>query len=324
MRMIKLGLTALLFTVLAGAVFSVEEKVTVGSGNTVGIYYSTSSAVAKMFNKHRADYGQQMITVASDGSLKNINDVLQGKVNFGLAQANLLDKAVRGEGPWAGRPQKNLRAVLTLYTEEITIVAAADADIHTMDDLKGHRINIGSQGSSDALYARKMLLQAGIRPSELTIHEEPVARSQDLLENDKIDAYIFTVGHPCFAVRDVSSGKRKVRLVPLDQSLIDFIASSNVLIKAKSIPVEYYPDLENKESIKSLGIHAMLFTTEGESEETVYRMVKGVTENLDLFHRQHPVLRNLTVKDMGAETCLSLHPGAGRCFKETGLVRPIK
>ncbi len=316
----KFSLTMTLFAVLAGAAFAEEAMIKIGSGSTVGIYYSASSAVAKMCNNNRAEDNEYMITVASEGSLDNINNVLLGRVNFGLAQANLLDKASRGAGLWEGSPQKKLSAVFKLYTEDFTIVAAEDARIRTMSDLAGKRVNIGAPGSSDALYARDMLWLAGVRPSEMTILEEDQSRSEDLLADGKIDAYIYTVGHPTFSVREASSHKRKVELVPLDQSLVDFLVASNALVKATLIPIDFYPAIKNREPVPSVGVHAVLFTTEDTSEDVVYRMVKDVMENLDLFRRQHPAFRNLEAKQMGDVSFMPLHPGAKRYFKEAGLL----
>lgn len=316
----KGSLIVAMIAVMASGAIAEDELITIGSGNTVGMYYSTSSAIAKLFNYKRQEYQQWVDTEASEGSEENIEDVLSGKVQFGFAQANILEKAIKGIGPWEGQPQTGLVAVLTLYTEEFTVVAADDAGITSLADLKGKRVNIGAPGSSTQESARRFIGNIGLKLDEVTLFEEPASRSQDLLANDEIDAYLFTVGHPAFSIREASSGKRKVRLIPLDQALIDEVVTAVPTVRASIIPTTYYPGLTNTEPIHTVGTPAVLFTHEGMSDETVYRMVKEVMTNFDLFCRQQPVLADLTAKGIAEEVVIPLHPGAKRYFEEAGLL----
>lgn len=316
----RISLCVLALAVLSGNGFAEDEMITIGSGNTVGIYYAASSAVAKLFNRNRQEYQQWVDTEDSEGSVVNINNVLQDKVDFGLASANVLHAAIEGTGPWEGQPQQGLQGVLKLYVEKYTIVAAVDADIHTLSDLKGKRINVGAAGSSTAANATTLLELEGLRMSELTLMEKPVSRSSDLLEEGEIDAYFFMVGHPAFSVKEAAAGKRPVRLVTLSQPLIDHVVKTYTYVTAEPIPIDYYPDLMNEGPVATIGAPTVLFTHEDMSEETVYRMVKAVMTNLDLFRRQHPAFRDLAAEEMAQTPVVPLHPGAERYFKEAGLL----
>ena len=316
----KLGSSVAIFVIWAGSVFA-EDSVKISSGNTVGTYYAASSAVAKMSNKDRTDSDKYIMTVASGGSLDNIDNVVKQISHFGLAQANLLEKAIQGKGQWEGKPQKQLQAVLKLYTEDLTIVVDGDEEIDSISDLKGKRVNTGGAGSSGAIHFRNILLKSGIQASEVTIIEQPQSRSEDLMKKGEIDAYVFVVGHPAFAVRNTAANQDSIKLLPLEQSLIDSFCKQNPLVKSTSISVDHYPNLENKVAVPTVGVHTILFTTNNESEETVYQMVKDVMENLDLFKRQHPTLQNLDAKTMSDISFMPVHPGAQRYFKEAGLVK---
>ena len=320
----RLGLLAVLLVgvsmLVAGPVLAGDEMISIGAGNVMGVYYAAGSAVAKILNHKRPEYHQWFVTVASHGSVENINDVLQGTNEFGLAQANILDRAVRGMEPWTGHPQTNMEAVLSLYTEDLTIVVAGDAGINRLADLRGKRVNIGAPGSSDDVYARTVLEMAGVRVEDVKISDQPSFKASDLLTEGKIDAYFFTAGHPNLSVREVTSGKRKARLLPLDQSLVDQFLAARPLLKAVSIPTDYYPGLENRAPVPTVGVKVVLFTREGMAEETVYRMVKEVMTHLDLFRRQHPALAESTAQEMAVVPVLPLHPGALRYFREAGLL----
>ena len=98
-----------------------EPMLSIGTGNITGVYYAAGSAVAKMHNKKRKEYGVRLITEASEGSIANIEHVVDGTVEFGIAQANKLYAAWHGERFWQDEPQTNLRAILGLYTRTISM-----------------------------------------------------------------------------------------------------------------------------------------------------------------------------------------------------------
>jgi len=142
-------LAAVVSLLLTPAAISAFEPpaLSIGSGNVTGAYYAVSSAIAKIFNRRSAEFGMRLATVKSAGSLANIDAVLFGATAFGMAQADVLERAVLGRGgPWEGMPRHELRALLGLHVEAVTIVAGADRTIERVADLRGKRVNIGEPG----------------------------------------------------------------------------------------------------------------------------------------------------------------------------------
>jgi len=296
-----------------------QPSLAISSGNTTGANYAVSSAIAKIFNRKAADYGVRLATVASQGSLANIDNVFEGKIAFGIAQSEILLHAVTGVGPWQGNAREGLRAVLGLHLETVTIVAAADRNIRQFSDLKGTRVNIEAPGSSDNEYGALLFELSGINPKDVILSEHPVALASEFLQNDQIDAYLYTVGHPNLSVLEASSGTRKVLLVPLDTAFIARVTAEYPLLIATVVPTSYYPALECQDEVATIGVRAVLFTRADLAEEAVYRVVREVMTNFDLFRRQHPVLQGLTPREAAGVTAIPLHPGAARYFREAGL-----
>ena len=83
--------------------------------------------------------------------------------------------------------------------------------------------------------------------------------------------------------------------------------------------MEFYDKLDNKDPVPTIGIKSVLFTGKDVDEETVYRVVKAVIENFDLFRRQHPAFSKLTKESMTHGVIVPLHPGAERYFREAGI-----
>jgi TRAP transporter TAXI family solute receptor len=221
---------------------------------------------------------------------------------------------------WENTPKKSLRAVLGLYTEDLTLIAAEDAEIKTAVDLKDKRLNIGAPGSSDHATSGEILTMLGLDSAkDVKISEEPTYLASEKIQSGDIDAYFYTVGHPNLSVLEAISGKRKVRIVPFDHEFIDKVSALKPYLSADQVDVSFYEKLDSKEPVPTIGIKSVLFTSEGVDEETVYRVVKSVMENLDLFRRQHPAFARLTKESLSHGVIVPLHPGAERYFREAGI-----
>lgn len=295
-------------------------SLTISSGTTTGSYYAAASAIAKVFNPSSGRNGLRLATVASPGSVANIDQVADGKAAFGIAETELLKRATLGVRPWEGKARTGLRAVLGLYVESVTIVAAVDSGIKQVSDLKGKRLNIGAPGSIDNTYAAAFLQMSGLDPGVVVISQHSTAIAPELLQKGDIDAYLCIVGHPNLTVLEASAGKRKVTLISLDNALIQQVVSHNPLLMSVAIPTNFYPNVEVSGKVPTIGLRAVLFTSADQPEENVYAVVREVMSNFDLFRRQHPILQDLSPRDAARVGVIPLHPGALRYFKEAGLV----
>ena len=299
-----------------------EPMMSIKTGNITGVYYAAGSAVAKMHNRKLKEYNLRLIAEASEGSVANIENVADGQAEFGIAQANTLYNAKRGERYWAGKPQDKLRSVLGLYTEAFTIVAAVDANINSLADLKGKTVNIGELGSTDSEQATTILKAVGLDlENDLTVRERPSYEASELLQQGDIDAYFYTVGHPNLSIKEAASGDRKIMIVAPEQDFIDGISSKREDIIDRVIPIDYYTEIANTEPVRTVGVKAILFTDADTDVNVVYNMVKEVFENFELFKKQHPAFSMLTPEKLTTRLILPLHPGAERYFKEAGLLR---
>ena len=292
---------------------------TIGTGNTTGVYYPAGHAVAKVYNPSAAEHGFRMDAEASNGSVDNINKVLDGTWEFGIAQADMLFKAQEGWAPWFGTPHKNLRAVAGLYTEAVLFVTKEDREIRTLADLRGKTLNIGAPGSSDNENALIILNAVGLKPeTDLTIKEEMTVDASELLEEGDIDAYIYTVGHPSLSIREAAVSGRKIRLVPVDPPLVEEYTRKRVFLTKTKVNTAYYPGLETQEDIYTIGVKAILFTKADTPDATVTAVVNELIDNLDRFKRQHPALGEVALDELGRDTVVPLHPGAEAVYRLYG------
>jgi TRAP transporter TAXI family solute receptor len=244
-------------------------------------------------------------------------------MDFGIAQSDIQFKAVKGTGEWQEKgPQKDLRAVFSLHTEAVTLVAADDAGIKSVEDLKGKRVNIGNPGSGQLQNCKDILPVYGIDiEKDIKAEQAKAAEGPGLLQDNRIDAFFYTVGHPNGAIKEATAGARKARLVPIAGPKADEVIKKYPYYVKTVIPMSYYPSAVNKEDVQTLGVKATLITSAKVPEEVVYALVKEVFDNLDDFKTLHPAYAELTREKMLEGLSAPFHPGALKYFKEKGLIK---
>jgi TRAP transporter TAXI family solute receptor len=293
--------------------------VTIGTGGLTGVYYPTGGAISKMVNKKRKIYGIRATVESTGGSVFNVNALMAGDLEFGIVQSDRQYQAWNGLAEWkATGPKKALRSVFSIHPEAITLIAAEDAGIRTIQDLRGKKVNIGNPGSGQRQNAIDVLEDAGIRwQSELDAESVKAAEAPGLLQDGRIDAFFYTVGHPSGAIKEATAGRRKVFFVPITD--IERLLSRLPYYAKATIPIRLYPRATNKEDVHTLGVKATLVTSSKIPESIVYAITKEVFENLEQFKKLHPAYHILTRSSMLEGLTAPLHPGALRYYKEAGM-----
>jgi hypothetical protein len=295
--------------------------VTIGTGGITGVYYPTGGAIAKIVNKKRKEYGIRATVESTGGSVFNVNAVMTGDLEFGVVQSDRQYQAVNGMAEWEDKgKQEDLRAVFTIHPESITLVAADDAGINSIQDLKGKRVNIGNPGSGQRQNSIDALEAAGL-DWETDIKAEGVkaAEAPGLLQDGRIDAFFYTVGHPSGAIKEATAGARKVKIVPITE--VDSLLQKFPYYAKARVPISFYPGAVNKEDVDTFGVKATFVTSAKVPEGVVYAITKEVFENFEDFKKLHPAYSVLTKEGMLEGLSAPLHPGAEKYYKEAGLIK---
>ncbi|WP_456384690.1 TAXI family TRAP transporter solute-binding subunit [Desulfolithobacter sp.] len=295
--------------------------VTIGTGGITGVYYPTGGAIAKMVNKKKKQYGIRATVESTGGSVFNINAVMSGDLEFGIAQSDRQYQAVHGLAEWEKKgPQKDLRAVFSIHPESVTLVAAVDAGIADIRDLKGKKVNIGNPGSGQRQNAIDALETVGIDyKKDLKAESAKASEAPGLLQDGRIDAFFYTVGHPSGAIKEATSGARKVRFASITG--IDKLLAKYPYYAKSVIPVVMYPGAQNDKDVPTFGVKATLVTSAKVPDDVVYAITKEVFDNFDEFKKLHPAYSTLTKESMLEGLSAPLHPGAVKYFKEVGLMK---
>jgi len=294
--------------------------VTIGTGGITGVYYPTGGAIARMVNAKRKAYGIRATVESTGGSVFNINAIMSGDLEFGVAQSDRQYQAVQGIANWKDKgPQKDLRAVFSIHPETVDLIAAVDANINSLADLKGKRVNIGNIGSGyrknaiDALEANGLDFNKDFHAESLKAAEAP-----GLIQDGRIDAAFYTVGHPSGYYKEATSGVRKVKFVPIE-NVDGLLAKYPYYAKAVTRVKELYPGAKNDANVSTFGVKATFVTSAKVPDNVVYAIVKEVFDNFESFKKLHPAYAGLTKQNMLEGLSAPFHPGALKYYKEVGL-----
>ncbi len=318
----SIALVAALMMCLSPAMAK-TKFVTIGTGGITGVYYPTGGAIAKMVNKKKKEYGIRATVESTGGSVFNINAVMNGDLEFGIAQSDRQYQAVHGLAEWKDKgPQKDLRAVFSIHPESVTLVAAVDSGVKKIQDLKGKKVNIGNPGSGQRQNAIDALEAVGIDINK-DIEAESIKASEaaSLLQDGRIDAFFYTVGHPSGAIKEATSGARKVRIADVAGPGIDKLLAKYPYYAKAIIPIKLYPGAQNDKDVQTFGVKATLVTSAKVPDAVVYAITKEVFDNFEAFKKLHPAYGTLTKQKMLEGLSAPIHPGALKYYREVGLMK---
>ncbi|MBL0715985.1 MAG: TAXI family TRAP transporter solute-binding subunit [Desulfosarcina sp.] len=296
---------------------------TIGAGAVTGVYFNTGQAIKKTLKRNAGELDIKIVVKATQGSVETLEAVESGRFYFGFVQSDLQYKAWHGVTgtPWAGRPQKHLRAVFGLYTEAINLVVQNNQKIASLQDLVSKRVNLGQPGSGQYINAKELLEAFGIHPrNSLSVVTASPVDTLRLFERNEIDAFFFTAGHPAGQFYEVAAGKRKGRFVALTD--LEDLLQKYPYYSRTSIPIHYYPGIGNDQDVATIGVKATLIASDGAPDRMVYEITKAVFENLDYFKTQLLVFRSMNREEMLEHLSAPIHPGALKYYREVGLDRP--
>lgn len=317
-------LTLALMVTLAFGTTEAEARttfVTIGTGGVTGVYYPTGGAISKMVNKKRRDYGIRATVESTGGSVFNVNSVMNGDMEFGIVQSDRQYQALKGLGEWQGKPQEKLRAVFAIHPETVTLIAAVDKNIQSPADLKGKIVNIGAPGTGQRGNALDLFAAVGIdADKDLRVEGTKPAEAAKLLQDGRIDAFFYTVGHPNGSIKEAVAGARQVAFVPVDAELATRLSAKSPYYAPSKIEIKNYPGIGNSADVPGFGVKATLCTSADVSDEVVYAITKEVFENFEDFKKLHPAYSVLTKESMLQGLSAPIHPGAMKYYREAGLL----
>jgi len=297
-----------------------QKFVTIGTGGVTGVYYATGGSICRLMNKGRKVHGIRCSVESTGGSVYNLNTIAAGELDMGVCQSDWQYHAYNGTSKFEKKgPNKNLRAIFSVHAEPFTVVARKDSGIKEFKDLKGKRVNIGNPGSGQRGTMEVVMKALGWTKADFKLASELKSAEQgQALCDNKIDAFVFTIGHPSGSIKEPTTSCDCL-LVPVTGPEIEKLVKEAPYYRTATVPGGMYRGTDT--DTKTFGVGATFVSSTDVPEEVIYNVVKAVFENFDQFKKLHPAFKVLKKEEMIKDGLSApLHKGAIKYYKEAGLM----
>lgn len=292
------------------------EFINVLTGGTSGVYYPLGVSLSQIYGKVMPD--AKASVQATKASAENLNLLQAGKGEVAFTLGDTLSEAWKGNAEVGFKaPLAKLRAIAAIYPNYIHFLASADAGIKSLADLKGKRVSVGAPKSGTELNSRDILKAVGMSYADLgKVEYLGYAESVELIKNRQLDATLLSSGLGVAAVRDLATAV-KIVVIPIPAEVVAKIGEA--AYQTGVIPANTYNG--QTADVPTVAVQNFLVTHEGVPAETVYKMTKGMFENLDAMAAAHAAAKAIDKNKAGKGAPVPLHPGAEKYYREAGLLK---
>ncbi|KJK46406.1 MULTISPECIES: TAXI family TRAP transporter solute-binding subunit [unclassified Streptomyces] len=283
--------------------------VTVATGNQGGVYAEYGAGYAGLVERLPDVSGRALHT---GGSVENLDLVDQGKAQVAFALADSAADAVAGRPPFSGRSP--VVALAALYDNYVQLVVRADSPVHSVKELRGARVSVGSEGSGTTLTAERILEVAGLSGDEdVTTQRLDVRESTRALAEGRIDAFFWSGGLPTAAITELRRST-PVRLVDLAEVVPPLTRAYGELYTQTTVPAVVYGA---QSAVTTVSVPNFLVVRRDMPDAQAYWLTRLLFEGQPQLIRAHPEARRLDRRTAIASHPLDLHPGAARWYRQS-------
>ncbi len=311
------ALICVLFMLCANYSLAAERRISIATAGTAGALYPMGVAMAETINKHVP--GFKASAEASSGSVENLRNLAQGKVEWGISQNEVALQAYKGQGAYKGRALTSLESLFGTLISWAQIFAPASSPLKSVADFKGKRIGVGAPGSGGERAAQKILAYYGLTYKDLKAEFMSNTDMVAALKDGTLDAFIITHPLRSAALLDLTTSF-PVKMIPVaDQGFYQ----AHPYFTRLEVPVGTYKGVDQPIATPTSRV-VMYTSAEAKlSQAEVHALLKGLWENRGEWAGSHPAVnRYTTLKDAVKGLNIPLHPGAAQYYREKGLKIP--
>ena len=300
------GLAALALAATCALPAAAQDRISIGTGGTGGLFYVIGAGVAELLNNHMD--GTTARAEVTGASVENIRRVAADQMTFGFSSSSTLYEAKEGQGPFEGDAQA-VAAMAYLYPAVLQVATIADTGISSFADLAGKRVNLGPPGSNSAVLAQRLLEAYGVFDSgqaQFLSYTE----GTNALMNGTVDATVVLAGAPTAALIDLDA-QRDMVLLSVDADTIAPMLKTYPYYQSYTIKAGTYPD--QTEPVETINDPATLFVKADADPDLIERITATIFDNLAELAQVHPQAMAIS-KETATNTPIALHPGAQAYF----------
>ena len=301
------------------ALAQVKTRLSIATGGTGGVYYQLGGGLAALMSKHLP--GVEATAEVTTASVDNMKLLHGNRIALAFTLPDTAWDAYQGQ--IKGFKEKiGVRALASLYSNYLHIVALDGSGIKSVPDLKGRRVSTGAPGSGTEIRGLRVLEAYGIGPKDFKSQDRlSVAESAGAMKDRKLDAFIWDGGLPTAAVLDLGATPGiKIQIIAHGDSVAKMTSKYGPLYFEATIPKGTYGGMDADVSVSAAT--NLLVVHERMEEPLAYQITKLLLERTADLVAVHQAAKEITLKSAVVGSPVPFHPGALRYYKEKGIKVP--
>ncbi|SEG03921.1 TAXI family TRAP transporter solute-binding subunit [Marinobacterium lutimaris] len=309
--MLKRVMTATVLSLsLSAGVVSADDRISIGTGGTGGLFYVIGAGISEVINKHLD--GVTARAEVTGASVENNHRVAAGQMQLGFSSSSTLYEAKHGEGPFEARGALDVAAIAYLYPAVLQVATVDGTGVESFDDLKGKRVSIGPPGSNAAVLATRLLQAYGVF-DDITPRFLSYTEGVKALNDGQVDAAVVLAGAPTASLIDLDS-QTDMRLLSADADVLSGLIEKYPFYQSYTLKAGTYSD--QTEAVSVINDPAVLFASGSADQSKIYDITNAIFSNLEELQQVHPLAKEIQ-PETATQTPIPLHPGAQKYFDQS-------
>jgi len=310
-------------TGMAQAQANPDRKITLSGGSIGGAWSAIGNAIGETI---RREAPNAAFSYEPGREAANIQLVSQGKVELGIAHAQLIKRAQAGEDPFKA-PITNLRAIALIDPQAaVQILVREDSGIDSFEKVLAAkmpvRIALNQRGTLMAVTGEEIFKAYGITAKDIEgwggrIHHVDYNAGLEMMKNGQVDIIINMLAFPS---GQISSATRemKVRMIGISPTVS---AKLGDLLGTTPITVPGGTYAFQPQDIATITGSVVLFASSAMKNEDAAAITEGMLKHFGYLKQAHATLARLEPVNLTQTAPLVLHPGAEAAYKKAGVLK---
>ncbi len=292
-------------------------------GSVGGTWYSTMASLADLLMQK--DDSIEIKTVPGTG-VSNSAKIGSNDVQMGWTFPPFTKLAFDGKAPY-DQAYGDLRSIAAGFSPNVLeLTVTADSGINSLEellvDMKPAKFVTNKKDTTPAIFLDMVFAHYNLTAKDIEANGGKVINTTysdwpQLIQDGHANVMWNQIAVPSPTNQEISSSKA-LKLLPLPQSLrevfINEYAFEDVVIPAGTYAWQ-------KEDIATVQITNELTVNKSVSDETVYRILEILDENIEEVKQIHASWAGFDITKAWQSTGAPLHPGAEKFYKDKGYMK---
>jgi len=285
------------------------EQLAMGTSLVGGLFYNLGNPVAQCINRALPEVN--VTAEFTEGSTENLRLIGQKKMHMGIISPMIGYFARSGIQMFKDKPVDFRVVVRLLPNGNIWTTLKKNKDIHTIRDIKGHKVGVGTGGIG--VVSRLQLEYHGIDvKKDIKPFFLPTGALADALKDGSVDVSFLTK-----ELAIMVTATHEIRIISWQKEDLKKYVGEKPYFGMYAYPPNTFKGVDYEVLTNDNGMQ--LICDKDMSDDMVYKLTKAIIENLDCVRHIYAPALGLNPAWCASKLGNPFHPGSIKYFKDAGL-----